>query len=175
MWVMGGITIAGAYRYGLRETNFWRFALIVALVMVLPQLILRLIFSQRNQSSGWDIKTLKHRPLVIGVLLIFGILHIILARTYGNEHLMQLFLLYELWLLGFCLVSLIWKMSGHAGGMALATGLMILWYGWTWWPILLLVPLMGWARVVTRDHTVAQVIWGSLYSFVMVLVYTFYM
>lgn len=175
MWVMGGVTIAGAYRYGLHDGSLWHFAWMVALVMVLPQLILRLTFSKRNQSSGWDIKLLKHRPLAIGVLLIFGILNISVAWTFGNAELGRLFIFYELWLLGFFLVSLVWKMSGHAGGIALAAGLLIHWFGWGWWPILALVPLMGWARVVTRNHTVAQAIWGSLYSLVMVLVYTFYM
>lgn len=164
MWVMGGVTIAGAYRYGLRDAGLWRFALIVVLVMVLPQLILRLFFSRRHQSSGWDIKMLKHRPLVIGVLLLFGIGNIYLAWAFGNPEIATLFVFYELWLLGFFLISLIWKMSGHAGGIALTSGLIVFWYGWAWWPVLLLVPLMGWARVVTKDHTIGQVVAGAAYS-----------
>lgn len=171
MWVMAGVTIVGAYRYGLWDENLWRFALIVVLVMVLPQLVLRFVFSKRNRTSGWDIKTLNHRPLVIGVLLLFGFLNIFLAWEFGNPELGKLFVFYELWLLGFFLISLVWKMSGHAGSIALAAGLMILWYGWFFWPILLLFPLMGWARVTTKDHTAGQVICGSLYSCIMVLIY----
>ncbi len=164
MWVMAIVTIVGAYRYGLYDERLWRFGWVVMLGIVLPQLLLRIQFSKIHAASGWDIKTLKHRPLVIGVLLMFGILNIFLARIFGNEQLGRLFLFYELWLLGFFLVSLVWKMSGHAGGIALATGLLIQWFGSNWWPILLLVPLMGWARVVTKNHTVGQVVVATLYS-----------
>ena len=59
---------------------------------------------------------------------------------------------------------MVWKISGHASVAALATGLIIQWFGWYWWPILLIVPLVAWARVVRRDHTVGQVIAGAVYS-----------
>ena len=75
-----------------------------------------------------------------------------------------LFGLFVVWFLGFFLISLFWKISGHAGSIALATGLIIFWYGWNWWPALSLVLLMGWARVATKDHTVSQVVGGALYS-----------
>ncbi|MDP1723060.1 MAG: hypothetical protein Q8L37_07795 [Candidatus Gottesmanbacteria bacterium] len=164
MWVMAAISILGAYRYGLHTFALWRIIVFMIGVMLVPLFILRIYFSKRHQTSGWDIKLLKHRPLVIGVLLLFGALNIVIAWTYGNPALGKLFIFYELWLFGFFFISLAWKMSGHAGGIALATGLIIMWYGWDWWPALLLVPLMGWARVVTKNHTVAQVIAGTVYS-----------
>lgn len=170
MWVMAVVTILGAYHYGLQGIALWRIAVLVLFVMVAPTLALRILFARMHRSSGWDIRSLKHRPAVIGVLLMFGILNIFLARSYGNEQLMQLFVFYELWLLGFFLVSLIWKMSGHAGAVALAAGLVILWFGIAWWPFLLLVPVVSWARVVTKNHSVGQVIAGSIYSWILLFV-----
>ncbi|MBI5620386.1 hypothetical protein HY949_01250 [Candidatus Gottesmanbacteria bacterium] len=173
MWVMAAISILGAYQYSLHTFALWRIIVFVIVVILLPLLILRICFSKRHEASGWDIKLLKHRPLVIGVLLLFGILYIVLAWTYGNPALGKLFIFYELWLLGFFIISFGWKMSGHAGGVALATGLIILWFGWTWWPILFIVPLLGWARVVTKNHTIGQVVAGALYSWGLLLLVKF--
>lgn len=84
---------------------------------------------------------------------------------------MQLLLFYEIWLFGFLLISLLFKISGHAGSITLATGLLMSWYGFAWWPILLLIPLVGWSRVVTKNHTVAQVVIGIAYSFILLIAY----
>ncbi len=164
MWVMGAISILGAYRMDLRGDALWRIVLLISFVMIAPLVILRMYFARRKTQSGWDIKTLSHRPMIIGVLLVFGLVNIWLSYIFGNEAFRNLFIFYECWIAGFFLISLFWKISGHAGGLALATGLVILWYGWTWWPILLLIPLIGWARVVSRNHSTAQVIAGAIYS-----------
>jgi hypothetical protein len=59
-------------------------------------------------------------------------------------------------------VTLRWKMSAHCVGM---TGLAML----CWWlfgaaavPVLILVPVMAWARVILDRHTVAQTAAGTL-------------
>jgi membrane-associated phospholipid phosphatase len=59
-------------------------------------------------------------------------------------------------------ISLFWKISGHAGAIALTTVIMVLILGVPWIPLLLLIPAVGWSRVVLRAHTVAQVVAGAL-------------
>lgn len=59
-------------------------------------------------------------------------------------------------------ISLFWKISGHAGAMALTAVISVLILGLQWLPLLLLVPAVGWSRVVLRAHTVAQVVAGAL-------------
>ncbi|HKU29817.1 phosphatase PAP2 family protein [Arthrobacter sp. NyZ413] len=61
-------------------------------------------------------------------------------------------------------VSLVWKISGHASAISSAAVMAVLMFGPAWWPLLLLVPAVGWSRVVLRDHTVGQVIAGSLFG-----------
>jgi len=41
-------------------------------------------------------------------------------------------------------------------------------FGPAWLPLLLLVPAVGWSRVVLRDHTLGQVIAGSLFGGVVI-------
>ncbi|MFC7847982.1 phosphatase PAP2 family protein [Arthrobacter sp. NPDC057388] len=59
-------------------------------------------------------------------------------------------------------ISLFWKISGHAGAIALTAIISVLILGVQWLPLLLLIPAVGWSRVVLRAHTVAQVVAGAL-------------
>ncbi|MFJ6283791.1 phosphatase PAP2 family protein [Pseudarthrobacter oxydans] len=61
-------------------------------------------------------------------------------------------------------VSPFWKISGHAAAMSSAAVISVLMLGPAWLPLLLLVPAVGWSRVVLRAHTVAQVVAGSLFG-----------
>lgn len=61
-------------------------------------------------------------------------------------------------------VSLFWKISGHAGAIAASTAIAVLMLGAAWSPLLLLIPAVAWSRVVVRAHTVAQVVAGAFIS-----------
>lgn len=61
-------------------------------------------------------------------------------------------------------VSPFWKMSGHAAAVSCAAVVLVLMLGAAWAPLLLLVPAVGWSRVVLRAHTPAQVVAGSLFG-----------
>lgn len=61
-------------------------------------------------------------------------------------------------------VSPFWKMSGHAAAISCSAVIAVLMLGPAWAPLLLLVPAVGWSRVVLRAHTVAQVVAGSLFG-----------
>lgn len=154
MWVVPAVTMLQAYKFG------FRFTFMILIGMLGIPLVLRLLY----QPSGWDISNRAHRPKVIAMLLLLGLVNILIAWAFGNASFGKLFIFYELWLVGLLVISLFWKISGHAGGIALATGLVIRWLGWAWWPILSLVPILGWARIVTKNHTVGQVIAGAVYS-----------
>jgi membrane-associated phospholipid phosphatase len=54
-----------------------------------------------------------------------------------------------------------WKISVHAAVSAGSTAMLVLIYGPVALAVLPLVALVGWSRVVLRDHTVAQVIVGA--------------
>ncbi|MBT2249473.1 phosphatase PAP2 family protein [Arthrobacter sp. BHU FT2] len=61
-------------------------------------------------------------------------------------------------------VSPFWKISGHAAAISCAAVVAVLMLGAAWLPLLLLVPAVGWSRVVLRAHTLAQVLAGSLFG-----------
>lgn len=61
-------------------------------------------------------------------------------------------------------VSPFWKMSGHAAAVSCAAVIAVVMLGAAWWPLLMLIPAVGWSRVVLRAHTVAQVVAGSVFG-----------
>lgn len=161
MWVIPAVTITQTYQFGFIFTS------ILMVPMLGIPLALRLLYNR----SGWDISERRDRPKAIVALLMVGLVTIFIARFWDHTNLVRLFVLYEVWMVGYLVISFFWKISGHAGGITLATGLIIIWYGWTWWPLLLLIPLVGWARVASKNHTVAQVVLGTVYSFVLLFAY----
>ena len=59
-------------------------------------------------------------------------------------------------------VSPFWKISGHAAAVSSSTVITVLMLGPAWLPLLVLIPAVGWSRVVLRAHTAGQVVAGSL-------------
>ena len=67
------------------------------------------------------------------------------------------------------IVSIWWKVSGHAAAVSSAAVSMLVLFGPGWWPLLLIVPAVGWARVVLRAHTLTQVIAGTVFGPVVIV------
>ena len=70
----------------------------------------------------------------------------------------------------FAFINLWWKISVHSSSIAALVTVLFVLYGW--WAVfsLAVVPLMWWARVVLGQHTIAQVVAGSVLSAVIVLI-----
>jgi membrane-associated phospholipid phosphatase len=59
-------------------------------------------------------------------------------------------------------ITTVWKISIHCAVASGSVTLLALLFGAWLAPAILLVALTGWSRIVLKDHTVAQVIMGSL-------------
>ena len=156
-------TVAGVHA-GLSGSFLWFYLLVLVGLLVAPVAVFRYWLVRSGTVKDWDMHTRRERikPLLL-LLLFVGIFTGIIAG-FHNAELNWVFMTFFIWLVGFFFITLVWKISGHASISAFASGLLVLWYGPGWWPILLIVPLVGWSRVVRRDHTVLQVIAGAIYS-----------
>jgi hypothetical protein len=138
-------------------------------MVVIP--ILNLLWAIKSKRvKNWDLSDRKERPMALVVIYFLGIINILIIRTFGDQFLMNLLIMFQIWMTGFILVTLFWKISGHAAIMALATGILISLHGFSWWPVLLLVPIISVVRVLRKDHTVGQVIAGALYSWAIIYI-----
>ena len=125
-----------------------------------------------HQVSNWDITNRKERIVPLLAFLAFLVLDIIAVSILDNPFLLNVFVLYFLWVLGFFLVTLFFKISGHTGIATLAAGLSILWFGSLAWPAFLIVMVVAWARVTRGDHTILQAAVGIIYSLIILEVWT---
>ena len=155
----------------LRSGASWFIVLLWLFILIGPPTIMRLQALQRV-GLDWDIRDRRRRIVPFVILLVMIACDLVLLKFFAPTALFRLFLFFFVWTLGFFLITAFaTKISGHAAGNALAVGLILAWYGWRWWPVLFIVPLVGWARVVTKNHTVMQVIVGILYSWSLLLLF----
>jgi hypothetical protein len=156
-------------RGGLTNVVTW----IVAAVLLIGIPAALILFALHKKIvSNWDVSERHQRPQVLGVLLGLEAINLLILRTMVSSGVIVTLLFLFIVLAGFTAITLRWKISGHALAASLTTGMIVYWFGWSWWPVLLIVPLVGWARVVRRDHTVAQVIAGAVYSWILIGIFT---
>lgn len=70
-------------------------------------------------------------------------------------------------------ITFFWKISAHLAANGFVVAVIIATFGWQWWPLVLILPVIAWARVVRKKHTVMQTILGGTVPFVVVLLYEY--
>ncbi len=169
MVTLAVITVWAAVHFGLQGWGLQLFLLILVVGLILPIVVFRYFLVKKGHVVDWDIHKRRERIKPLLVLVGFVIFAQFGVRQFVNSGLSELFFLYFIWIFGFFLITLKEKLSGHVGAVTLAGGLLIQWYGWGWWPVFLLPVIVGWARVVRKDHTLRQVILGWGYSLLVML------
>ena len=125
--------------------------------MVILPVILYGIAWKTKFISNWDISRRTERPKI---LWSFVAIEAVCAYVFHLSAVLPILLV----LIGFTVITQFWKISGHAVSAGIASGTVVSHFGFAWWPVLLIVPMVGWARVVRRDHTIWQVTTGAIYS-----------
>lgn len=138
---------------------------VLFLMVVIPFMIFFIAWKTKI-ISDWDVRDRKERPKILWSMFGVEIVAMIVLQLW---QLMPIILAF----IGFAVITHFWKISGHLSTVAFVTGLIIVRFGVSWWPVLLAVPLVGWARVVRKNHSIAQVIAGTLYSWIVLLI-TYY-
>ena len=109
------------------------------------------------------------RPLTLMMIWLLACLGLI--RYWEAPAMVELFVLATTIMIGvLSVVTLFWKISFHGATITAAATATVLVAGSSAWPVMLLVPLVGWARVRLERHTPRQVIFGSLVGALIALV-----
>jgi hypothetical protein len=169
--VLTVITVIAIRLSSLTPYEQFRFFLFLIFSIVGVPVILLLVAIRYRFVSNWDVTDRRQRPkLLIGLIAIESA-NLLLIWNWGDAFLFSLFLVYLAWIIGFLAVTLFYKISGHLGGLTFAVLLYLNWFGSSYWPLLLTIPLLAWARVTGRFHTVGQVLTGMIYSLVVILAF----
>ncbi|MBI3576905.1 phosphatase PAP2 family protein [Candidatus Gottesmanbacteria bacterium] len=165
------LTTLAAARSGLPQGDLVKFLVVSLVGILLPPVGFLILAIKKGWVSNWDVSNRRQR---VRVFLVFGLLFLvdyILIKQFGNYLIQHYFFFFLIWFAGFFAITLFWKISGHVALVTLASYYIVQWFGPAWWPVVLAIPLVGWARVVTRRHTLAQVIGGTVYSAMFLLLY----
>ncbi len=160
-----GIILAGAIavRFSDRPALALMWLAGLVPVLVLPPLGYLLWLVHRGTIEDIYMPERRTRLRPLGVLLGWLLICLGLMYYWGAPAEVQVVVwaaLVLVILLG--IVTLFWKISFHGAAISAAATTTVLMSGLSAWPVVLLVPLVGWARVRLQRHTVRQVIYGSL-------------
>lgn len=172
MVILSILALLAGFHAGLTDGTFMLYLTAVFIVMVVPPVYYRLKLLAAHETD-WDVTDRKKRIKPLALQSVFLLLDILFITLFHSSVLTHTYVFLFIWLLGFLGITTQWKISGHTATMAIATGCIVHWFGLSWWPVLLTVPVLGWARVVRRDHTVGQVIAGAVYSWTLLSIAVF--
>jgi len=105
------------------------------------------------------------RPLLV-LACLSHLAGTVVLSNLGFTDLAHLCFTYFTVTLSVLIVSLKWKISIHMAGVAGPTTFLALKYGSEYFLLLLLLPLVAWARIKMRAHTVSQLLAGAILAIV---------
>jgi membrane-associated phospholipid phosphatase len=114
--------------------------------------------------SDWHVSDRRQRLaplLVIASVLLTGLPVVLLYLLNGPRYILAAAAAALALVVLNLLITAIWKISQHVSAIALATTLVTASFGPVAAPVLILIPLVAWARVSVGAHTVAQTIAGG--------------
>lgn len=133
--------------------------------IVLPMIALSL-FRTRGWISDIEITNVRERRHFFVVILVIHLAAVIVLAWLINEPIIwQIRLL--AWIIEVigAVITWFWKISVHLAANSFVIAIVVYLYGWQWWPLLLALPVIAWARVVQKKHTIMQTIAGTALTF----------
>ncbi len=146
-------------------------ALVIPLIVAPPLIYLFwLVHNGAIEDIYMPNRETRVRPLT--VLIVWLLVCLGLIRYWAAPPIVESFVITAIVLVGILsLVTLFWKISFHGATIsAAATATVMVAGSYYAWPVMLLVPLVGWSRVRLERHTPRQVIYGSLVGALIALI-----
>ncbi|MHB8146256.1 MAG: phosphatase PAP2 family protein, partial [Vulcanimicrobiaceae bacterium] len=143
--------------------DFWYLLFISSFFTSLGPMIYVFWLYGTDRVSDLDMSVRQEREAVLGAFVVFYLLGTVVMWLSRAPILMIASMAaYTLSTLVVQYITRYWKISTHALGITAALVALTLLYGQQTLPFLVLVPMVCWARVYLKAHTILQVIVGSL-------------
>jgi len=135
---------------------------IVFILQIFMPLVLFIIALLMRIISDFDISQKEERYLPMVVFSELSVINLMLVRLYGNDLLFNFFLLLFLIIIINVLITIFWKISSHATINIVAIVLINYFFHWQYPYLFLSLPVIFWARLYLKRHTIAQLIGGFI-------------
>lgn len=124
--------------------------------------LLVVVMRKMGKVSDWEMTDMAERRLIFVLIVLGHLVSLILLMIWGSELAWQIRLIvWVIQVMGTAL-TYTWKISVHMACFTMIAILLLLLFGIQMWPVLVLIPMLAWSRVVRKKHTVAQVVAGTL-------------
>ena len=168
MIIAYGVAMLGGIHAGLVgaswNTYIWSITIIMGVVFGAR------MYFKRKDKTNWDISDRKKRIVPMAILLVcVGVIYAWL-RAFAEPSVASLFGIFFLWVIGFFLLTLKIKASGHVGMLTWLVCQLIFWFGTSMIPLVVFIPLLAWSRLALKRHTMIEVVVGFVYSILMFFV-----
>jgi membrane-associated phospholipid phosphatase len=159
-WLIATVIGVGGHADGLAGTGW---GLLAALfTAILPTLFI----SHGVRHGRWDDRNVgarRPRLIVLAFIMASVAAGLILLIVLGAPALLTGYLAFMLVSVAvLAVITTVWKISIHCAVASGSVAVLALTYGPLVLPAYLLVALLGWSRVTLKDHTIAQVVAGSV-------------
>jgi membrane-associated phospholipid phosphatase len=159
-WLIATVVLIGWHADGLAGVGWGLLAALFA--AVLPTLFISYGI-RHGRWSDRNVGARRPRLIVLGFITASVAAGLILLAVLGAPRLLTGYLAFMLASVAvLALITTVWKISIHCAVASGSVAILALMYG----PLVLggyvLVALLGWSRVVLADHTVVQVVAGSV-------------
>jgi hypothetical protein len=152
-----------AIRNGVFGWDLLRLLGIIFISIFVPPLILLFLSVKAKLLSNWDISDRKQRVWALAVFLLFLLVDYFIMSWLGTTLMNTVFRFLLFLFLGFFLITLRTKISGHMCTATIFFCFMVYWFGLFAFPLFLLLPFIAWSRLVLKRHTLVEVILGGVY------------
>jgi membrane-associated phospholipid phosphatase len=154
------------------EPRAWIWAwIIIALTIGIPaSYIFWKVYSGEISDFHIPVRTQRFRPMVLSILC--ALLTLAILWVGNAPPLLMSFMGFGIILAAvMLLITLQWKISGHSTAIAGMIILLIYSMGQAVWLALLLIPLVAWARIRLKRHTLAQTIAGAVLGIIFITLF----
>ncbi len=156
------LAIVLAVVFAMSEGLRWRFLGLLLFIDAFVPMIFFFTMLYHKQLSNWDMDKRRQRVPIYIFTMLCHLGGLWLAHEAGKGDLFNVLLVFYLTGLIFAGLTVIWKISIHAGVNAVLITAINFFFGWQYWWLYSLLALVMWARVYQKHHTWGQVVAGAL-------------
>lgn len=148
------------------------FPSILILEVIIPLLMI-LIFIRLKIVSDWDITKKEERQPVMMAVVILSLISLMTIYLFGNELILSLTLILFLIIIITSAITFFWKISLHMTLNVTGTIIINFLFSWSLPWLYLTIPLVFWARLKLKKHTVNQLL-AALFLDCFIILVSFY-
>jgi hypothetical protein len=141
----------------------WVLALVILVDTLVPVFFLGYGL-KKGFISDWETSKRRERHKLNFLCLLITLANLFLFYLFGDLFLLRLFLVFLVLMAFYTLITFFWKISGHMTANTAFYLALNIFFGWRFWWLLFLLPVVAWARLVRNRHNVWQILGGVALS-----------